>query len=74
MPVHDGCRWKGTKPSERQSTKLYLSTGSTEGPKDPSTAGYRDELDAVATIGQYPVNGYCLKNPPDSNLATTKQQ
>lgn len=52
--VHDGCWRKGTKRSERQSTELYLSTGSTEDSENPSTAGYRDELDAVTTIGRYP--------------------
>ncbi|MBN1654132.1 MAG: hypothetical protein JXA30_10175 [Deltaproteobacteria bacterium] len=37
VAVPDGCRWKRTKRSGRESAKLYVSSGSTRGPKDPST-------------------------------------
>ncbi|MBN1653726.1 MAG: hypothetical protein JXA30_08120 [Deltaproteobacteria bacterium] len=37
LAVPDGCRWKRTKRSGRESAKLYVSNGSTQGPKDPST-------------------------------------
>jgi TRAP-type transport system periplasmic protein len=37
LAVPDGCRWKRTKRSGRESAKLYVSSGSTEGPTDPST-------------------------------------
>ncbi|MBN1652824.1 MAG: hypothetical protein JXA30_03530 [Deltaproteobacteria bacterium] len=35
--VPDGCRWKRTKRSGREPAKLYVSSGSTQGPKDPRT-------------------------------------
>jgi hypothetical protein len=38
LAVPDGCWWKRTKRSGRKSAKLYVSSGSTEGPKDPSTS------------------------------------
>ena len=37
LAVPDGCHWKRAKRSGRESTKLHVSNGSTEGPKEPST-------------------------------------
>ncbi|MBN1652845.1 MAG: DUF444 family protein [Deltaproteobacteria bacterium] len=37
LAVPDGCRWKRTKRSGLESAKLYVSSGSTEGSRDPST-------------------------------------
>ncbi|MBN1656186.1 MAG: hypothetical protein JXA30_20625 [Deltaproteobacteria bacterium] len=37
LAVADGYRWKRTKRSGREFAKLYVSSGSTQGPKDPST-------------------------------------
>jgi hypothetical protein len=37
LAVPDGCRRKRTKRSGRESAKLYVSSGITEGPTDPST-------------------------------------
>jgi radical SAM superfamily enzyme YgiQ (UPF0313 family) len=60
LAVPDGCRWKRTKRSGRKSAKLYVSSGSTEGPTDPSTPArgrkpvLRDELAAVVAKQQYP--------------------
>ncbi|MBN1653387.1 MAG: hypothetical protein JXA30_06375, partial [Deltaproteobacteria bacterium] len=31
LAVPDGCRWKRTKRSGRESAKLYVSSGSTHG-------------------------------------------
>ncbi|MBN1654160.1 MAG: hypothetical protein JXA30_10320 [Deltaproteobacteria bacterium] len=62
--VPDGCQWKRTKRSGRESAKLYVSSRSTQGPKDPSTPArgqkpvLRDELGAVVTIHRYPLSGY----------------
>ncbi|MBN1655258.1 MAG: hypothetical protein JXA30_15935 [Deltaproteobacteria bacterium] len=41
LAVPNGCRWKRTKRSGRDSAKLYVSSGSTQGPKDPSTPARR---------------------------------
>ncbi|MBN1654291.1 MAG: hypothetical protein JXA30_11020 [Deltaproteobacteria bacterium] len=55
-----GCRWKRTKRSGRESAKLYVSSGSTHGPKDSSTPArgrkpvLRDELADVVVKQQYP--------------------
>ncbi|MBN1656342.1 MAG: hypothetical protein JXA30_21410 [Deltaproteobacteria bacterium] len=52
---------KRTKRSGRESAMLYVSSGSTHGPKDPSMQErgrkpvLRDELDAVVTKQQYPL-------------------
>ncbi|MBN1653608.1 MAG: hypothetical protein JXA30_07510 [Deltaproteobacteria bacterium] len=59
LAVPDGCRWKRTKRSGSESAKLYVSSGSTQGPKDPSTPArgqkpvLRDELAAVVAKQQY---------------------
>ncbi|MBN1653857.1 MAG: hypothetical protein JXA30_08790 [Deltaproteobacteria bacterium] len=60
LAVPDGCRWKCIKRSGRESAKLYVSSGTTQGPKDPSTPargrkpGLRDELAPVVVKQQYP--------------------
>ncbi|MBN1654475.1 MAG: hypothetical protein JXA30_11955 [Deltaproteobacteria bacterium] len=60
LAVPDGCRWKRTKRSGRESAKLYVSSGSTQGPKDPSTPArgrkpvLRDELAVVVAKQQDP--------------------
>ncbi|MBN1652431.1 MAG: hypothetical protein JXA30_01510 [Deltaproteobacteria bacterium] len=60
LTVPDGCRWKRTRQSGRESAKLYVSSGSTQGPKGPSTPArgrkpvLRDESAAVVAKQQYP--------------------
>ncbi|MBN1652242.1 MAG: hypothetical protein JXA30_00540 [Deltaproteobacteria bacterium] len=56
LTVPDGCRWKRTKRSGRESAKLYVSSGSTKGPKDPSTPARRrwDDSNRIAP-GSVPV-------------------